>query len=136
MVALWEKCQVYLFTFQIMFRFVQRELVRLYIRMFVVKSFWHSWFNEEKCFVTFIDDFSRHISVYPILRKSDVFHMFIKFYNMLKTETGFSRPIYKSVSDNGTEYLNQNFEKFFEANGIQHFTSNFYAPQYQHYTLQ
>ncbi|XP_068475998.1 myosin-15-like isoform X2 [Phaseolus vulgaris] len=50
--------------------------------------------------------------------KSEVFHLFVKFYRMIQTQ--FESPIKRLRSDNGREYVNQNLSKFLEENGVVH----------------
>lgn len=78
-------------------------------------------------FTTFIDDFSRKVYVYIIKRKSEVFEKFIEFKNRVENELNKKIKIIRS--DNGLEYVNQNFTNYLKKNGILHQTSNPYTPQ-------
>ena len=80
-----------------------------------------------KYFVTFIDDFSRKIFLYPIKEKSDVYNEFIKFKNLVENQ--HSRKIKILRTDNGTEYCNNKFKSFLTNCGIIHQTSTPYTPQ-------
>jgi len=85
--------------------------------------------NGERYFVTFIDDLSRHISIYAIQRKSEVFDRFKEYTFRLKSETRTERPIRKLISDNGGGYRNGAFQSFCSYHGIEHLTSCSYTPQ-------
>jgi len=50
--------------------------------------------------------------------RSKVFHLFVNFYQMIQTQ--FESPIKRLCSDNGKEYVNQNFSKFLKENGVVH----------------
>lgn len=77
--------------------------------------------------VTFIDDYSRKVFLIPIKQKSDVFSEFVKFKNLVENQC--SRKIKVFRSDNGTEYVNKQFEKLFEKCGIVHQKTTPYTPQ-------
>ena len=70
-----------------------------------------------KFFVTFLDDFSRKLWVYPIKAKSQVYNKFIDFYELMKNVYGLSLKTLKS--DRGCEYINSDFNKFVCKNGIE-----------------
>ena len=57
-------------------------------------------------------------------RKDETFHVFSKFYQKITNEKRFS--IQNIQSDHGTEFENQNFEKFCDEKKIGH---NFSAPR-------
>lgn len=78
-------------------------------------------------FVTFIDDFSRKITVIPIKHKSEVFEEFVKYKNLVENQC--SRKIKTLRSDNGTEYTNNKFKEFLMKSGIVHQTSAPYTPE-------
>lgn len=61
-------------------------------------------------FVTFIDDFSRCISVYFIKHKTEVFEKFKLFEAMVTNECG--KPIMKLRTDNGDEYTSTEFHTY------------------------
>ena len=50
--------------------------------------------------------------------KSEVFHLFVKFYRMIQTQ--FESPIKRLRSDHGREYVNQDLSKFIQENGVVH----------------
>lgn len=74
--------------------------------------------GKAKYMLTFIDDFSKKIFVYFLRQKSDVINKFIEFKVMVERQT--ERKIKIMRTDNGGEYLNEEFNVFFKANGIIH----------------
>ncbi|CAG4980328.1 unnamed protein product [Colias eurytheme] len=78
-------------------------------------------------FVTFIDDFSRRVCIYPIKNKSEVFEKFVEYKNRVENELNKKIKILRS--DNGTEYKNNIFETYLKKHGILHQTSNPYSPE-------
>ncbi|GJS60511.1 putative RNA-directed DNA polymerase [Tanacetum coccineum] len=80
-----------------------------------------------KFFLTIVDDFSRAVWVYLLKSKNEVFHNIMVFYNLIKTQ--FKKNIKVFRSDNGTEFVNQQFYGFCESNGIIHQTLCSYTPQ-------
>jgi hypothetical protein len=71
-----------------------------------------------KYYVLFVDDYSRFTWLYPILNKSDVYQCFVKF--KLLAENIFSTKIKQFQSDNGGEYVSNQFKHFLTQNGILH----------------
>lgn len=61
-------------------------------------------------FVTFIDDFSRCISVYFIKHKTEVFEKFKLFEAMVTSEC--DKPIMKLRTDNRDEYTSTEFHTY------------------------
>ena len=72
-------------------------------------------------FVTFIDCCTRMTWVYLLKAKSEVFSCFQLFHKMICTQ--FDTKIKILRTDNGTEYMNKNFDAYLESNGIIHQTS-------------
>ena len=70
-----------------------------------------------KYFVSFIDDYSRRIWVYPIKKKSDVFSVFKEFRARVELESG--KRIKCLRTDNGGEYIDGDFLAFCKHEGIQ-----------------
>ena len=67
-------------------------------------------------FVTFTDDKSRYTMIGLMKRKSEVFDKFKTYKALVEKHTG---KVIKTVrSDNGTEYCNHEFDKFFNSEGI------------------
>lgn len=69
-----------------------------------------------KYFVTFIDDKSRRIFIYFMKAKNEVFEKFKIYKAQVERQTGLK--IKTLRSDNGREYLNNNFNSFLEREGI------------------
>ncbi|GJX27363.1 transposable element [Tanacetum coccineum] len=67
-------------------------------------------------YVTFVDDFSRRVWVYPLKTKDEVLGVFIKWKKMMENQT--CRKIKHLRTDNGGEYKNNLFIKFCEDEGI------------------
>lgn len=78
-------------------------------------------FSGAKYFVTFVDDFSRHVTVVPIKQKSQVFSEFVKYKNLAENQLSRKIKIYRS--DNGTEFINNQFDKHLSDVGIKRQTS-------------
>lgn len=83
-------------------------------------------FGGAKYFLTFIDDFSRKTFVYFLKSKVEVFEQFLLFKALVENQTGKKIKVFRS--DNGTEYVNANFQKFLKENGIVHHTTIPYSP--------
>ena len=81
----------------------------------------HRWF------VTFIDGFSRYTWLYLLKHKSDVFSVFKDLIAIIKNKFGKTIKILRS--DNGTEYVNQEFGHFLASNGIEHQTTCVNTPE-------
>eukprot|EP00171_Calliarthron_tuberculosum_P002750 IDg2750t1 len=80
-----------------------------------------------KYFVTFIDDKSRSVTVYPIATKSECFETFRRFQRYAERRTG--RKIRAIRSDGGGEYTSNTFRDFLERNGIAQQMTVSYTPQ-------
>ena len=72
--------------------------------------------NGNKYFLTILDDFSRFGWVLFLQSKNDTFNHFINWYN--KTFNFFNISIKAIRTDNGKEFLNNNFKIFCQQNGI------------------
>jgi transposase InsO family protein len=79
-------------------------------------------------FLTFIDDCTRHVWLYLIEKKSDVFTKFKKFKTLVENQSGFS--VKKLRTDGGGEYTSHEFAKFCEDEGIEHEVTAPYTPQH------
>jgi transposase InsO family protein len=77
--------------------------------------------------ITFIDDASRISEVYTVRNKSEVFNVFKEYRVRVEKETG--RQIKVLRSDNGGEYINNEFEEYLRNNGIKHEKTTVYTPQ-------
>ncbi|GJR73215.1 putative RNA-directed DNA polymerase [Tanacetum coccineum] len=78
-------------------------------------------------FLTVVDDFSRGVWLYLLKTKDEVCNMFKSFHSLLLTQ--FNCKIKSVRSDNGTEFVNNNMDMFFNHNGIIHQTTCPYTPQ-------
>lgn len=74
-----------------------------------------------KYFVTFIDCYSRMTWIYPMKHKSEVLRCFQDFYAYVRNQ--FNTCVQFIRIDNGTEYVNKEFNDFLSAEGILHQTS-------------
>ncbi|GJU78725.1 putative RNA-directed DNA polymerase [Tanacetum coccineum] len=79
-------------------------------------------------FLTIVDDFTRAVWVYLLKSKEEVFDCICAFFNLIKNQ--FKQTVKIFRSDNGTEFVNHNFKKFCEFEGIIHQTSCSYTPQH------
>jgi hypothetical protein len=75
----------------------------------------------DRYYVTFIDGFSRCTWLYLLKHKSEVLHAFKDFFNMVRNQFGVNVKILRS--DNGTEYVNGEFNSFLSSYGIIHQTT-------------
>lgn len=89
---------------------------------FPVKSF-----HGHLYFLTFIDDFSRKTTVYPLKDKTQVFECFTRFQK--RAERFVNRKIINVRTDNGLEFVHNKFKTFLENQGIRAERSNVYTPQ-------
>ena len=78
-------------------------------------------------FVTFIDDFSRRARIYFIKTKNEVFSCFKHFIITSEKQTGKVLKILRS--DNGGEYVNNEFNQYLRNIGVVHQLTNVYSPQ-------
>ncbi|GKA15000.1 ribonuclease H-like domain-containing protein [Tanacetum coccineum] len=65
--------------------------------------------------LTVVDDYTRAVWVYLIKSKDEVSHFITVFYNLIENQ--FKRKIKIFRSDNGTEFVNQYVNKFYENKG-------------------
>jgi hypothetical protein len=77
--------------------------------------------------VTFIDDFSRYVSVYTMKAKSEVLKCFAEYRQLIETQTGATLKCLRT--DNGGEYTGKDFQTFCSQHGIVHQTTTPYTPQ-------
>ncbi|GMF42867.1 unnamed protein product [Phytophthora fragariaefolia] len=77
--------------------------------------------------VTFIDDYSRHVTVYFMKAKSEVLSKF-KIYKAAM-ENATDKRIKRLRSDNGGEYTDKLFKAYLNRNGIKHEKTVPYTPQ-------
>ncbi len=90
--------------------------------------------------IVFVDEKSRRGHVYFMKNKSDAFRIFKQFKARAENERkeivkrfSFSRSARRSLmriqSENGGEYISNEFENYLKDNGIQHYTSNADEPR-------
>ena len=77
--------------------------------------------------VTFVDDFSRFVCVYPMKAKAEVLERFKEFKSMMEGVTGSRVRCLRS--DNGGEYCSKQFQGFCLHHGIIRQMSTPYTPQ-------
>lgn len=87
----------------------------------------HQSYGGKKYFVTFIDDKSRWCEVYFIASKSDVLSVFKTYKAYAENLTG--KKIKHLQSDNGREYVNNEFNDFLNKAGIRRRLTAPYTPQ-------
>lgn len=78
-------------------------------------------------FVSFIDDYSKKVFLYPMKMKNKVYQKLLEFKNLIENQ--LNRKIKAFRSDNGTEFVNKQIQELFESNGIVHQKSIPYTPQ-------
>jgi transposase InsO family protein len=83
--------------------------------------------NNERYFLSIIDDFSRRVTLYPLHLKSDVTDIFIKHIN--RSENILNSRVKSVRTDNGGEFNNEILENFFAEKGIRHEVTNPYTPE-------
>ncbi|XP_057523858.1 uncharacterized protein LOC130803672 [Amaranthus tricolor] len=83
--------------------------------------------STDSYYVLFVDDCTRMSWVYFLKHKSEVFSVFVTFYNMLHTQFQATPKIIRS--DNGGEFVNSSMKHFFSDRGMIHQTSCPYTPQ-------
>ncbi|KAJ1523172.1 hypothetical protein ONE63_001063 [Megalurothrips usitatus] len=84
-------------------------------------------FGGTRYVLVFVDDHSRKIFAYVLKHKSETFETFKKFKAMVETQAGRKLKVFRT--DNGTEFLSNNFKSYYESNGIVHQTTCTYTPE-------
>ena len=69
-------------------------------------------------FLTFIDDSTRYVWVYPLKQKSEVFDRFLEWKVMVEKASGHNLKIVRT--DNGGELTSNKFEEYLKSEGIRH----------------
>lgn len=72
--------------------------------------------SESEYFLTFVDDRTRYVWVYPLKHKSDVFGKFCEWKSM--AESSFGKKLKVLRSDNGGEYTSAEFKDYLRKEGI------------------
>lgn len=67
-------------------------------------------------FVTFIEDYSRYTETVMLHKRSDVLKAFRNYKRRVENQTG--QRIKKLRTDNGKQYLSNDFKRFLEDKGI------------------
>ena len=80
-----------------------------------------------KYFVTFVDDYSRCCAVYFLKSKAEVSEKFKQFERRVANDS--SQNIASLWSDNGGEYVSEEFESYLESKGIHHELAVPYSPE-------
>lgn len=80
-----------------------------------------------KYFITFVDDCSKYIAVFPMKCKSYVFQCF-KVFQATFEKSG-DRPILALTTENGGKYLSTQFSQYLSVNGISHVPGPPHTPQ-------
>ncbi|UYV80202.1 hypothetical protein LAZ67_18001996 [Cordylochernes scorpioides] len=78
-------------------------------------------------FLSFVDDFSRRITVYLLKNKDEVLKHFDTYRATVERQTG--NKIKRLRSDNGLEFCNRDFQDKLQKLGIKHERTNVYSPQ-------
>jgi len=65
--------------------------------------------NDEKYFLTFIDDYNKAARMYTIKAKTEIYECFIEFINTVENITG--KKIKRLRCGNGKEYVNKDISK-------------------------
>ena len=69
-------------------------------------------------FLTFIDDSTCYVWVYPLKHKSEVFDYFLEWKVMVEKPSGHDLKILRT--DNGGEFTSNKFEEYLKSEGIHH----------------
>jgi IS30 family transposase len=85
------------------------------------------YFGGSSYFVTFIDDYSRKVSVYLLKRKVDVFNTFNQLIDLIEKST--NRSIKFLRTDNGGEFTFVEFENYCKEVGIEIHETTDYTPR-------
>ena len=78
-------------------------------------------------FVIFVDDYTRHVWVYILKHKCEVFQRFQEWKTLVERSSG--RKIKTLCSDNGGEYSSIEFASCLTKEGIKHELTTPYTPQ-------
>ena len=69
-------------------------------------------------FVTFIDDHTHYVWVYPLKHKDEVFDRFQKWKALVERSSRRRLKVFRT--DNGGEYTSNKFEDYLKAEGVRH----------------
>ena len=79
-------------------------------------------------YVTLIDEYTRYVWIFPMSNKSDIFAIFVRFYNFVLTQFGIH--IKSLQTDEGGEYISKSFTSFLASKCIIQLISCPYTPQH------
>ena len=82
--------------------------------------------GKAKYFMTFIDDFIRKTWIVLLQEKLDAFIKFVEFWAMVERKSGYKVKILRS--DNGGEFISNEFKEFCRALGIKWQYTTPYTP--------
>ena len=71
-----------------------------------------------ECFLTFKDDKTRYVWVYPLKQKSDVFNQFLEWKAAVKKSSGHKVKTLRT--DNGSEFTSTEFQNYLKSERIKH----------------
>ncbi|GKF41176.1 retrovirus-related pol polyprotein from transposon TNT 1-94, partial [Tanacetum coccineum] len=77
--------------------------------------------NGKKYILVIVDDYSRFIWVKCLRSKDEALDFIIKFLTMIQVR--LKAPVWRIITDNGTEFVNQTLCEYYEKVGISHETS-------------
>ena len=69
-------------------------------------------------FLTFVDDKTRYVWVYPLKHKDEVFEHFLEWKTLAEKSIGTKLKVLRT--DNGGEYTSKKFERYLKSEGIRH----------------
>ena len=78
-------------------------------------------------FVTFIDDFTRRVWLYPLKTKGECLEKFKEFKALAETQSEHKIKAFRS--DNGGEFISKAFRRFLKKHGIERQPSTPYTPE-------
>ena len=78
-------------------------------------------------FLTLIDDYSRKLWIYFLKNKSETFLKFKEWKILVETQVG--KKWKKLRTDNGLEFLSNDFNSFYQKEGIVTYRTVIYTPQ-------
>lgn len=78
-------------------------------------------------YVTFMDDCTKFVWIFPLINKSDVLAHFVKFCAFVQTQ--FNSTIKKIQKDGGGEFNSKAFHNFLSSKRILHHITCLYTPQ-------
>ena len=86
-----------------------------------------AYIAKQMYYVIFVDDYSRKCWIYFMQKKDENFTKFCEFKALVEKESG--KNIKALRSDNGVEYISQEFKEFCAAEGIKQELTTPHNPQ-------